>query len=298
MCDGDTQHQVSPNVTFQHSKRIRFLAYQVISSLCDLVEQSMDCIQSGWQSVFRTLRAVRTTANDAVASVALELIAAVLRSGKVSVFSAAAVPCVQCLVKLVADDSHALQVDGDDRLSVRSCLTRFAHRLASVNLMRAPPKMRGANRIRLPVVDCDAWNDENGIVTVWGLLLCGIVEAVVQCRRAVDPALVAELRDILVVVLKSPDRRLYVMALVDVVLASIGTWVQSARWDDDSLANFCLTFGSVVEMIVDSFRDVNEHDSTASRRLIDSISKVILVCLKQEEEKVARLGCSTFRQVN
>eukprot|EP00118_Oscarella_pearsei_P012509 m.92622 g.92622 ORF g.92622 m.92622 type:complete len:743 (+) comp36748_c1_seq1:518-2746(+) len=290
MCDADTQHQV-------------------VSSLCELVEQSMGQILSGWQSVFRTLRAVRSYGTEAVANVVLEIIAAVLRSGDAAIFAAAAVPCIQCLVKLVMDDAeislppsspspHPGMVNPENRLTViLNCLSRFARCLAVVYAMRPRPSMRGAERIRLPVRDGDGWSDDSGILTVWGLLLSGIMEAIVQCRRAVNPAIVKNLQEILLATLKSSGRKMYVMAVVDVVLLAIETWVSTARWDGDSLANFALVYGSMVDLVVESFLALDESsDVGASRhRVSEGVLQLVAVCLKQEEEKVARLGCSTLR---
>lgn len=291
--------------------------------------------------MFRALRAVKHTTQSVTnrmlkkesltRDAILEVVAAVLNHGDPAVFAQAAVPCVQCLMKLLLDEptlSHAARSlselsdvsntsdgsEGDSKgrnsqqsLSlVMEDLNRFAKALSTIFSMRNRPHFRGAERIRLPgdglivrdmMLTLDS--DSSGILIVWALLLNGLAEVVPQCGGSLQNEVAGLMFGLLRAAVDVPGLSFFAHMLTSVLLPVLNNWAVRDGWDHESASSFSHVGGKTMDLIAEQLPRLGEStDSIVVAIVPDLIKKtveLVTALISQEEEKIARLGCSTYR---
>ena len=93
-----------------HSLQIVFLFFQVVCSICEIVEACTSDIKSGWRPLFGALRSIRVqyTADESVNEArqlhimaVLDVFDVFLNTDNLLAFANAGVDCIQCLLKYV-----------------------------------------------------------------------------------------------------------------------------------------------------------------------------------------------------
>ncbi|XP_071957051.1 brefeldin A-inhibited guanine nucleotide-exchange protein 3-like [Antedon mediterranea] len=149
---------------------------QVVTSICEIVEESYTNIKSGWRPLFGTLRAVRvhrqkfenmddtgygdsSERTEHPTAPVFDVFEAFLNTENVAVFSNAAIDCILCLLKFVKGpvepDTNCAYSVGTTLQAVDLCLPAldYLHRchkiLSSIYNMPTSPSFRGSQSIKM-----------------------------------------------------------------------------------------------------------------------------------------------------
>jgi brefeldin A-inhibited guanine nucleotide-exchange protein 3 len=329
LCDSDTEHQV-------------------VSSICDLVEGSAAEIHSGWQSVFGALRAVKQVSKDTtdrkqdrsngIQDAVLEVVAAVLNHRDPAVFSQAAIPCVQCLIKLLSNElvvipqnkgSHSQlsefdlgvgnssdrseeelsEGNNDEQTSfslILENLNQCSMALSTVFSMRVRPFFRGSEQICLPGDELiggelvSAFDAENsGILIVWALLVNSLTETTPKCEGSLLNQVTSLLFKLLQALINCPGLPFFAHILTSVVIPVLNSWVVSDTWNHKTASSFSHVVGQTVDLVAEHLPNLGvSEDKIVIKvvpKLIEKVVELAGTLILKEDEKIARVGCSTFR---
>ena len=319
-----------------------------MSSICDLVEGSAAEIRSGWQPVFGALRAVKQASKNATdqkqdrksvtRDAVLEVVAAVLNHRDPAVFSQAAIPCVQCLIKLLLDEpvvvtqskqSHGQLSEFDSGMTnvsdsseselgesnteeqttlsvILEDLNRCSKALSTVFSMRVRPCFRGSERIRLPgneliggelVAALDT--ESSGILIVWALLVNGLAETTPQCEGSLLNQVTSLLFKLLQALIDSPGLSFFAHILTSVLIPVLNSWAVRDSWDHRSASSFSHVAGQTMDLVAEQLPRLGESEDKIVIAVVpDLIEKIVELAgalILKENEKLTRVGCSTFR---
>ena len=269
-----------------------------------------------------TSKAANITQNrkNSTRNAVLEVVAAVLNHGDPSVFAEAAIPCVQCLLKLLLDELPFVQNISEELETSEmtfsqesfSCaldnLSRVAKALSTIFAMCNRPKFRGAERICLLGHDAVVREllsmldmEGSGILIVWTVLLNGLAEIVPQCEGSLQNEIASLLFSVLRILVEAPGLSFFAYILTSVMLPVLSSWAVSRGWDHESAVGFSHVAGQTLDLIAEQLPKLGESGDSLVINLVPDIIKKMLeltgVLIVQEDEKITRVGCSTFRSL-
>ena len=302
-------------------------SFQVVCSLCELVEASRVQIGSGWSAIFAALRAATSLTNTNRSSPIMDIIATVLGSGNAALFSDAALDCIECLQKFLACGHKQTPVFAEKALeSVKAC-----HKLlGQVYKLSKYPPFRGADEIRLPkqmVGQLDSnpdplgvVPDNSGLLRVWFFLLQGLVDGLPLCPATVQPHLVEEVFKIVSEMWHGDPGKPFAMAtLQHVLIPALGMWLrygvrQGLRWPRTDASSFkhatgCLISFAQEELVplacADSDKPGTENGKASemksleesARKVLEAIFGLLVDTIIQPEETLCTMGNASLRSV-
>ncbi|EDO36388.1 predicted protein [Nematostella vectensis] len=332
---------------------------QIIATLSEMVDGHSVSIKSGWRSVFGAVRSVRIyTRNnfenyepDSRAALVFNVISSFLNNKNPAVFGAAAVQCIQTLLKIVRGSAHDeppddSRSDNDSIMSSESgtisdmCLpaldylSNISKKLASIHIMPSSLVFHGAHAIRLqdtsnqevpegglgasPTKQNTGMKmktisatsaatitsiDDTGILRVWYLLLEGLTNAVSHCPRRYQPQTLEVLFDILRSITTVPGANFSIYTVTNLLLPMLRNWVyrgeRNRHYWESTAANFKHACGLATELIVEELPQFLSVQGAAEcvPGMVKQILDLLIDCVSQPVEGIARLGCSCLRHL-
>ncbi|XP_072178180.1 brefeldin A-inhibited guanine nucleotide-exchange protein 3-like [Diadema setosum] len=166
----------------------------------------------------------------------------------------------------------------------------------------------------------DSVDDHTGIIRVWFLLLEGLTGAVALCPRRYQPPTLELLFELLRSMSINPGPLFGVYAVTELLLPMMHCWVRRNRhvhstWDATT-ANFKQACGLATDLVVEHLTGRDREDSVdgghgpqgpdgdgqgrSTRGLclmLKQLLDILVECIGQANESVARLGCSCIRHL-
>jgi len=336
---------------------------QILTMLCQLVETHLSSIKSGWRPIFAALRNMPVYSRkltdlvepDHTPQQILDILSAFLTNKNSSVFAAAAVQCIQTLLKFVRgwegdDVSEGSRSDSDSNdnsdtgtanelcLPALQDLLNMSKKLASIYIMPSSLVFHGSRAIRLvehtpeypgthspissPIKPNESSNrkpktqtptmtsatsiasiDDTGVLRVWFLLLEGLTKVVAQCPCKFQPQTLEVLFDILRSITTVPGPHFSIYVVTNLLLPMLDSWVERGNRDgsywENTAGNFKHACGLVTELVVEELGQFLSVQGAAEcvPGMIKQTLDLLLECVSQPVEGIARLGCSCLRHL-
>ncbi|XP_071818615.1 brefeldin A-inhibited guanine nucleotide-exchange protein 3-like isoform X3 [Apostichopus japonicus] len=230
-------------------------------------------------------------------------------------------------------DRSARQVSFDMCLPALNYLHRCHKILATIYSMPAHPLFRGSQSIKLgasetvsqssapqsPVslqpeaekcgpilfqhVLVESVDDDSGLMRVWFLLLEGLTGAVSTCPQKYQPPTLELLYEVLNSIIDTPGEEFAIFAVTELLLPMMQSWVRRNRhvhstWDFTT-SNFKHACGLTTDLVVNYFSHLlpSSGDSVGVPLILRQFLDLMVECICQANESVARLGCSCIRHM-
>ncbi|XP_054753435.2 brefeldin A-inhibited guanine nucleotide-exchange protein 3-like isoform X2 [Lytechinus pictus] len=164
-------------------------------------------------------------------------------------------------------------------------------------------------------------DDYTGIIRVWFLLLEGLTGAVALCPRRYQPPTLELLFELLRSMAVHPGPMFGVYAVTELLLPMMHSWVRRNRhvhstWDATT-ANFKQACGLATDLVVEHLTQGNTTQETCNSQsdgnrdgdipplppingrclMLKQLLDILVECIGQSNESVARLGCSCIRHL-
>lgn len=336
---------------------------QILATLCQLVETHLSSIKSGWRPIFSALRNMPATSrkltdvteHDHRPPQILDILSAFLNNKNSSVFAAAAVQCIQTLLRFVrgsecddayegsrsdseSNDNSDAEIANDMCLPALQDLLNLSKKLASIYIMPSSLVFHGSRVVFLvehtpeypgtpspassPLKPNELSNrkaknqapnvtsaasiasiDDTGVLRVWFLLLEGLTKVVAQCPCKYQPQTLEVLFDILRSIITVPGPHFSIYVITNLLLPMLESWVERGNRDgsywESTAGNFKHACGLVTELVVEELGQFLSVQGAAEcvPGMIKQTLDLLLECVSQPVEGIARLGCSCLRHL-
>ncbi|XP_063717969.1 brefeldin A-inhibited guanine nucleotide-exchange protein 3-like isoform X3 [Symsagittifera roscoffensis] len=155
----------------------------------------------------------------------------------------------------------------------------------------------------LEQMDDETGKKYTGIVRVWYLLLEGLTGAVTTCPKEYQPQTLGLLFELLKAATEIPGPEFAVFAVTHLLLPMLHSWLRRGScvrgfWET-AVANFRHATGLSTDLVVDHINHFvqNKIPLTHVPLMLTQLLDLLVECVGQPNESVARLGCSCIKHL-
>lgn len=153
-------------------------------------------------------------------------------------------------------------------------------------------------------VKVETVDDDSGLIRVWFLLLEGLTGAVSTCPQKYQPPTLELLFEVLNSIIEMPGEEFAIFAVTELLLPMMQSWVRRNRhvhstWDSTT-SNFKHACGLTTDLVVNYFSHLlpGSADAVGVPLMLRQFLDLMVECICQANESVARLGCSCIRHLS
>ncbi|XP_049951444.1 brefeldin A-inhibited guanine nucleotide-exchange protein 3 [Schistocerca serialis cubense] len=156
------------------------------------------------------------------------------------------------------------------------------------------------------MLSLDALDKPSGVLRVWFILLEGLASATMTCPRRYQPYALDVLFQLLRELLSMPGAEFGLYSINHLLLPMVQNWLRKTgriyRGWDNFAVNFKQCCGLATDLVVEYLTHLqggtkNQAEIPAATLMLKQLLLVMVECVVQPTESIARLGCACIRHV-